>query len=232
MPKLSRLTFTPALVEGDIPNCPYCHSPIRPGEHVVHCPACGAYHHADCWQSNDDHCAVFGCKGRGTLAVEEPSPDLAPATKDVAPSAPLPNSGLFDSSPIQPATPPPEIEFLPDSLPSFGDSALEDEYSALAAIPDNGLPLLEISDEDLRPPPLRSMDIEILSIEPLPLDEWLPSVTTPVPTSAPVAPAQPAATPSAPAFDSGAPGGAKKPNTFGEKVRDLWNRFVAWFSGN
>lgn len=40
--------------------CPYCRSPVEPGNGIKECPSCGAEHHADCWTENDG-CAVLGC---------------------------------------------------------------------------------------------------------------------------------------------------------------------------
>ena len=44
--------------------CPFCQYPIKPGEVVTVCPACGVPHHADCWQSNNNQCTTYGCTGR------------------------------------------------------------------------------------------------------------------------------------------------------------------------
>lgn len=47
--------------------CPYCRFALKQGSDVVHCPACGAVHHAECWDENQG-CAVVGCAGRASGA--------------------------------------------------------------------------------------------------------------------------------------------------------------------
>lgn len=42
--------------------CPYCQFPIKPGEAVLFCSACGLAHHRQCWQENGK-CTTFGCEG-------------------------------------------------------------------------------------------------------------------------------------------------------------------------
>ena len=42
--------------------CPYCQTPIKPGESVVFCTSCSIPHHQECW--NDGRgCTTFGCNG-------------------------------------------------------------------------------------------------------------------------------------------------------------------------
>lgn len=53
----------------NVANCPFCHEPIRAGVTVIRCPVCGIGHHKECWYSNDQRCAVFGCAGRGEGVV-------------------------------------------------------------------------------------------------------------------------------------------------------------------
>lgn len=43
-------------------NCPYCMSPIEPGQEVVTCTQCGNRHHANCWKENGK-CGAYGCDG-------------------------------------------------------------------------------------------------------------------------------------------------------------------------
>lgn len=40
--------------------CPFCQSPVKPGEPRSPCPVCGAGYHTECWQENGG-CAVYGC---------------------------------------------------------------------------------------------------------------------------------------------------------------------------
>ena len=42
--------------------CPYCQTPIKPGEHLMVCPRCKVPHHRECWQENGDRCTTFGCR--------------------------------------------------------------------------------------------------------------------------------------------------------------------------
>lgn len=40
--------------------CPYCRFPLKEGAGIETCTACGAIHHAECWQDNAG-CSVTGC---------------------------------------------------------------------------------------------------------------------------------------------------------------------------
>lgn len=60
--------------------CPYCRYPIKSGSRVHRCDACGASHHAECWQANGG-CAVYGCR-RSPTPTE---PARAPAGEPCAP---------------------------------------------------------------------------------------------------------------------------------------------------
>jgi hypothetical protein len=40
--------------------CAICQSDLGPRDKAVHCPACNAVYHADCWTDNGG-CAVYGC---------------------------------------------------------------------------------------------------------------------------------------------------------------------------
>ena len=42
--------------------CPYCRSPIQPGERVIVCPECRMPHHQGCWYDNG-RCTTYGCTG-------------------------------------------------------------------------------------------------------------------------------------------------------------------------
>ncbi len=42
--------------------CPYCQTPIKPGESVVFCSACSTLHHRQCWNEGRG-CTTFGCNG-------------------------------------------------------------------------------------------------------------------------------------------------------------------------
>ena len=49
--------------------CPYCQTPIKPGESVVFCSACSIPHHQQCWDEARG-CTTFGCSGNPSI---EPS---------------------------------------------------------------------------------------------------------------------------------------------------------------
>lgn len=59
--------------------CPYCQTPIKPGEPVVFCSACSIPHHLECW--NDGRgCTTFGCNGQPTA---EPSSQYGRTAIDI-----------------------------------------------------------------------------------------------------------------------------------------------------
>jgi hypothetical protein len=58
------------------PVCPYCNAEIDTGSPgVTYCTACGAAHHAECWDENGG-CTVFGC---AAAPPEEPKVTVVPA---------------------------------------------------------------------------------------------------------------------------------------------------------
>lgn len=48
--------------------CPLCLFPVDRG-HTVKCPDCHTLHHVNCWELNDNQCAVFTCKGNVPFLV-------------------------------------------------------------------------------------------------------------------------------------------------------------------
>ncbi len=52
--------------------CPYCQTPIQPGEQVVFCSACAIPHHRECWEESQG-CTTFGCRGAAS-SVEPDRP--------------------------------------------------------------------------------------------------------------------------------------------------------------
>lgn len=40
--------------------CPYCQTPIKPGQMVKCCEKCKIFHHSECWDDNDG-CTTYGC---------------------------------------------------------------------------------------------------------------------------------------------------------------------------
>ena len=51
--------------------CPYCQMVLKPDVTVVICPACGTYHHRECWETNRG-CAVYGCEEANALGPAVP----------------------------------------------------------------------------------------------------------------------------------------------------------------
>jgi len=43
--------------------CPYCQTPIQPGQPVRYCPACQTPHHTACWQQRGG-CSAQACQGK------------------------------------------------------------------------------------------------------------------------------------------------------------------------
>ena len=41
-------------------NCPYCQTPVKPGQQVITCEKCDITHHEDCWLENGG-CTTYGC---------------------------------------------------------------------------------------------------------------------------------------------------------------------------
>ena len=61
MPQIHRITETSPLLHDA--NCVYCHVDLELNEQVVLCDVCNSPHHVDCWLSNVNQCAIFGCNG-------------------------------------------------------------------------------------------------------------------------------------------------------------------------
>jgi TM2 domain-containing membrane protein YozV len=90
--------------------CPYCNSAVQPpGETVEVCPACGAEHHAECWEENRG-CTVYGCKA---APPDEPKLTLQAADFSVPPAPPPPawNEMALPPPPPPPRRQPTEISF-------------------------------------------------------------------------------------------------------------------------
>ena len=78
--------------------CPYCQTPIKPGETVVFCSSCSIPHHQECWNEGRG-CTTFGCNGN---PATEPSHQYGRTAIDI-------DVNEVDFSPI-----PSEIAFRPD----------------------------------------------------------------------------------------------------------------------
>lgn len=61
--------------------CPVCQEPLGVGGEVVQCPACGCWHHLDCWEYNGNRCSAHGCSGRGS----PPSQQVLPSSSQEGP---------------------------------------------------------------------------------------------------------------------------------------------------
>jgi len=55
--------------------CPFCQTVLNENDHAFTCSACGAPHHADCWNENDG-CTTYGCQGRPLDSKLAPEPDM------------------------------------------------------------------------------------------------------------------------------------------------------------
>lgn len=58
--------------------CPYCKTPLRPGDDIVVCSQCDMPHHKDCWIENQG-CTTFGCLG--TIKAPESGSTSVTATQ-------------------------------------------------------------------------------------------------------------------------------------------------------
>jgi hypothetical protein len=67
--------------------CPYCRFPLKEGTQTARCRACGAIHHAECWDENLG-CAVVGCAA-GPMAEASGRAPGAPAGTASPPPAPF-----------------------------------------------------------------------------------------------------------------------------------------------
>lgn len=80
--------------------CPYCRFPLKEGAGIETCSACGAIHHAECWQDNAG-CSVTGCvNGPSNTTATHFVPSAAGAGAAAAMSA-------GSAPPTQFAAPPP-----------------------------------------------------------------------------------------------------------------------------
>lgn len=52
--------------------CALCKEPFAPGQEIIVCPEDATRHHVHCWRMNDDHCAAYGCNGRGDVITRTP----------------------------------------------------------------------------------------------------------------------------------------------------------------
>ena len=65
------MAIRPVLIDKQSPfvgeSCALCKEPFAPGEEIVICPEDATRHHVHCWSANQNHCAAYGCNGRGSL---------------------------------------------------------------------------------------------------------------------------------------------------------------------
>lgn len=67
MPRSFQIDGQSALLQQDV-DCIYCHADILLHEYVTICPTCHSPHHVECWKSNENRCATFGCDFAEVLA--------------------------------------------------------------------------------------------------------------------------------------------------------------------
>ena len=74
-------------------NCPYCQTPVKPGQQVITCEKCDITHHEDCWLENGG-CTTYGCLSSSDRikSVTAPVP-----TSDLR----LPGSGMINTTRIK-----------------------------------------------------------------------------------------------------------------------------------
>lgn len=60
MPEPFDVTNSSSLLEQGV-DCIYCHTDIVLNDRVVLCSGCNSPHHVECWQTNENRCATFGC---------------------------------------------------------------------------------------------------------------------------------------------------------------------------
>ncbi|MCA9523257.1 MAG: hypothetical protein KC609_19915 [Myxococcales bacterium] len=72
--------------ENSSSTCPYCRDTIDPQADQRVCQICLTRHHAECWISNGERCAVFGCGSSQALAPEASAPS-APRGVSSSPSS-------------------------------------------------------------------------------------------------------------------------------------------------
>jgi len=70
MPRSFQITEQSSLLQQDV-DCVYCHADILLHEYVTTCPMCKSPHHVDCWSSNGNQCATFGCDYSGDIVRNE-----------------------------------------------------------------------------------------------------------------------------------------------------------------
>lgn len=66
--------------------CPYCQTPIKPGESVVYCSACSIPHHQQCWTESRG-CTTFGCQGQASQRPARNRPNQNVVDIDVEPES-------------------------------------------------------------------------------------------------------------------------------------------------
>jgi uncharacterized RDD family membrane protein YckC len=77
--------------------CPYCQTPVKPGEAVVFCSACSIPHHQQCWTEGGG-CTTFGCRGQASRVPvnnrsNRPIVDIEVEPERTAPTKFCPYSG-------------------------------------------------------------------------------------------------------------------------------------------
>lgn len=79
MPKPFYVTDLSSQLQQDV-DCVYCHTGIVLNDHIVICDNCHSPHHVDCWQTNNNECAVFGCDSTVDFKSASASPTSEPTS--------------------------------------------------------------------------------------------------------------------------------------------------------
>lgn len=64
--------------------CIYCHADIAVHDQVMLCDVCHSPHHVECWKSNGNRCATFGCDFADPIKVERARPTFQPLSAQLA----------------------------------------------------------------------------------------------------------------------------------------------------
>ncbi len=96
--------------------CPYCRFPLKEGASIETCGACGAIHHAECWQDNAG-CSVTGCvNGPSNTTATHVVPPAAVGAGAIAAAA-MPTGAAPPAAFAAPPTPPPPGSSKPPPPP-------------------------------------------------------------------------------------------------------------------
>jgi hypothetical protein len=136
---------------------------------------------------------------------------------------------------IEPSSLLPDIEFLPDLTIGIDDTPVVEAPPLTLSNSGDQWPFIDITNEDLLLIPSLGKNIEILSVEDLsPEEQAYLAGTTPMPTPTPASTpqSQPSVSAPSPVPDTSTAQGAKNQGVLLQKIKNAWDRFVAWFVSN